>query len=244
MAIAASGVVRGRERLLSRDNGARIPTYVLTRADMPTRGWCARPRDILTTIPLTALSVAEEAAMIDLAAYASSRSPGGRVPPIPRPARGQRPDGPLLLVVAPVGTTLPRPACGGSSTSTPYRPRSSPLGRRWRSSRTGADPARARHPGAAAAPPGRPLACRSFARRHWSHGGAWPGPRTGLIHKDLTPAHVLVHAATGQVWLMGFGIASRLPARAPDPRTARGAARWPTRHPSRPVAEPFSRRAQ
>jgi PAS domain S-box-containing protein len=33
----------------------------------------------------------------------------------------------------------------------------------------------------------------------------------GLIHKDLKPAHVLVNSATGQVWLMGFGIASRLP---------------------------------
>ena len=33
----------------------------------------------------------------------------------------------------------------------------------------------------------------------------------GLIHKDLKPAHVLVNWATSQVWLMGFGIASRLP---------------------------------
>jgi PAS domain S-box-containing protein len=33
----------------------------------------------------------------------------------------------------------------------------------------------------------------------------------GLIHKDIKPAHVLVDSATGQVWLMGFGIASRLP---------------------------------
>src|SRR5262249_8289429 len=33
----------------------------------------------------------------------------------------------------------------------------------------------------------------------------------GLIHKDLKPANVLVHRATGRVWLMGFGIASRLP---------------------------------
>jgi PAS domain S-box-containing protein len=41
----------------------------------------------------------------------------------------------------------------------------------------------------------------------------------GLIHKDLKPAHVLVHSATGQVWLMGFGIASRLPRerQAPEP---------------------------
>jgi serine/threonine protein kinase len=33
----------------------------------------------------------------------------------------------------------------------------------------------------------------------------------GLIHKDIKPANVLVHAATGQAWLMGFGVASRLP---------------------------------
>src|SRR5438552_2625895 len=32
----------------------------------------------------------------------------------------------------------------------------------------------------------------------------------GLIHKDITPAHVLVDSATGAVWLTGFGIASRL----------------------------------
>src|SRR5712671_1016772 len=33
----------------------------------------------------------------------------------------------------------------------------------------------------------------------------------GLIHKDLKPAHVMVEPSTGHVWLMGFGIASRLP---------------------------------
>ena len=33
----------------------------------------------------------------------------------------------------------------------------------------------------------------------------------GLIHKDIKPANVLVDAATGHVWLTGFGIASRLP---------------------------------
>src|SRR5262249_34838323 len=33
----------------------------------------------------------------------------------------------------------------------------------------------------------------------------------GLIHKDVKPAHVFVNGATGQVWLMGFGIASPLP---------------------------------
>src|ERR1700730_17140914 len=33
----------------------------------------------------------------------------------------------------------------------------------------------------------------------------------GLIHKDIKPAHVFVDSATAQVWLTGFGIASRLP---------------------------------
>ena len=32
-----------------------------------------------------------------------------------------------------------------------------------------------------------------------------------LIHKDIKPANVLVNSTTGQVWLTGFGIASRLP---------------------------------
>jgi PAS domain S-box-containing protein len=35
--------------------------------------------------------------------------------------------------------------------------------------------------------------------------------RRGIIHKNIKPAHVLVNAATGQAWLTGFGIASRLP---------------------------------
>jgi len=33
----------------------------------------------------------------------------------------------------------------------------------------------------------------------------------GIVHKDIKPANVLTNSATGQVWLMGFGIASRLP---------------------------------
>jgi predicted ATPase/transcriptional regulator with GAF, ATPase, and Fis domain len=32
-----------------------------------------------------------------------------------------------------------------------------------------------------------------------------------LIHKDVKPSNVLVNPVTGEVWLMGFGIASRLP---------------------------------
>src|ERR1700737_457411 len=33
----------------------------------------------------------------------------------------------------------------------------------------------------------------------------------GLIHKDIKPGNILVDAASGRVWLTGFGIASRLP---------------------------------
>jgi PAS domain S-box-containing protein len=33
----------------------------------------------------------------------------------------------------------------------------------------------------------------------------------GLIHKDIKPANLLVNSVTSQAWLMGFGIASRLP---------------------------------
>ena len=39
----------------------------------------------------------------------------------------------------------------------------------------------------------------------------------GLIHKDLKPANILVHGASGAVWLTGFGVASRLPRERPAP---------------------------
>jgi len=32
----------------------------------------------------------------------------------------------------------------------------------------------------------------------------------GIVHKDIKPSNVLVNSVTGQVWLMGFGIALRL----------------------------------
>src|SRR6202166_628939 len=35
--------------------------------------------------------------------------------------------------------------------------------------------------------------------------------RRGLIHKDLKPANIMIEPSSGKVWLMGFGIASRLP---------------------------------
>jgi predicted ATPase len=41
----------------------------------------------------------------------------------------------------------------------------------------------------------------------------------GLVHRDVKPANIIVNDATGEVRLMGFGIASRLPRerQAPDP---------------------------
>jgi PAS domain S-box-containing protein len=41
----------------------------------------------------------------------------------------------------------------------------------------------------------------------------------GLVHKDIKPSNVLVNSPTGQVWLTGFGIASRLlrERQSPDP---------------------------
>jgi serine/threonine protein kinase len=43
--------------------------------------------------------------------------------------------------------------------------------------------------------------------------------KSELIHKDMKPTNVLVNPATGQVRLMGFGIASRVPRerQAPEP---------------------------
>jgi serine/threonine protein kinase len=39
-----------------------------------------------------------------------------------------------------------------------------------------------------------------------------------VIHKDINPANVLVNSDTGECWLSGFGLASRLPRerQAPD----------------------------
>ncbi len=59
---------------------------------------------------------------------------------------------------------------------------------------------------------GRPLEIASFLRLAIGIAAALAQVhQRGLIHKDIKPANVLVNSATGHVWLLGFGIASRLP---------------------------------
>jgi predicted ATPase/GAF domain-containing protein len=59
---------------------------------------------------------------------------------------------------------------------------------------------------------GRPMEMTQFLRIAAGLASALSGlHKRGLIHKDLKPANVLVNAATGEAWLTGFGIASRLP---------------------------------
>ncbi len=59
---------------------------------------------------------------------------------------------------------------------------------------------------------GQPMTLESFLRLAIGIATALAEVhRRGLIHKDIKPANVLVDSATGQVWLIGFGIASRLP---------------------------------
>ena len=57
-----------------------------------------------------------------------------------------------------------------------------------------------------------PLALTTFLRIAVGLASALSGlHKKGLIHKDVKPANVLFDTATGEVRLMGFGIASRLP---------------------------------
>src|SRR5258708_32860923 len=59
---------------------------------------------------------------------------------------------------------------------------------------------------------GRPLDVSLFLRIAIPLAGALRCMHErGLIHKDIKPANILVDAASGGVWLTGFGIASRLP---------------------------------
>ncbi len=59
---------------------------------------------------------------------------------------------------------------------------------------------------------GRPLEISHFLRIAIPLAGVLRQVHArGLIHKDIKPANILVDAASGGVWLTGFGIASRLP---------------------------------
>jgi PAS domain S-box-containing protein len=59
---------------------------------------------------------------------------------------------------------------------------------------------------------GRPLEVSHFLRIAIPLAGALRRMHErGLIHRDIKPANILVDAASGGVWLTGFGIASRLP---------------------------------
>jgi serine/threonine protein kinase len=59
---------------------------------------------------------------------------------------------------------------------------------------------------------GRPLDVSNFLRIAIPLAGALRRVHErGLFHKDIKPANILLDAASGGVWLTGFGIASRLP---------------------------------
>jgi PAS domain S-box-containing protein len=59
---------------------------------------------------------------------------------------------------------------------------------------------------------GRPLEVSHFLRIAISVAGVLRQVHArGLIHKDIKPANILTDGASGGAWLMGFGIASRLP---------------------------------
>lgn len=67
---------------------------------------------------------------------------------------------------------------------------------------------------------GRSMEMRTFLRLAVALSAAFCRlHERGFIHKDIKPANVLVNSATDQVWLTGFGIASRLPRerQAPEP---------------------------
>ena len=69
---------------------------------------------------------------------------------------------------------------------------------------------------------GRPLEIASFLRLAIGIATALGQVnQRGLIHKNIKPANVLVNSVTGHAWLMGFGIASRLPRERQAPRRRR-----------------------
>ena len=67
---------------------------------------------------------------------------------------------------------------------------------------------------------GQPMEIGQFLRLAIALSAALGGLHgRGLIHKDIKPSNVIVKSATGQVWLTGFGVATRLPRerQAPEP---------------------------
>jgi hypothetical protein len=74
-----------------------------------------------------------------------------------------------------------------------------------------------------------PLAVPDFLRLAISIAASLGGLHgRGLVHKDVKPANLIANARTGEAWLTGFSLATRLPATASPrkrPRSLRG--RWP-----------------
>ena len=67
-----------------------------------------------------------------------------------------------------------------------------------------------------------PMEARSFLRVAIAIAAALTQVhRRGLVHKDIKPANILVNRMNGEVKLTGFGIASRLAARAAGASTTR-----------------------
>jgi PAS domain S-box-containing protein len=67
---------------------------------------------------------------------------------------------------------------------------------------------------------GLPVEVGRFLRLAFALSGALDRlHQRGLVHKDIKPTNIVVKSATDQVWLTGFGIASRLPRerQSPDP---------------------------
>jgi predicted ATPase/two-component sensor histidine kinase len=59
---------------------------------------------------------------------------------------------------------------------------------------------------------GRPLGVEQFLRLAIGLANALGGlHKRGLIHKDIKPDNLLAQVSTGQVWLTGFGLCSRVP---------------------------------
>src|SRR5262245_9003730 len=220
----------GRQRLLSTcvDNGARLLYICMDtcrHADTAdgTRGHVTHP----DYDPTDRLSVAEEAAMIDLATYGLEplHHEGACLLYRGQPRTHTATPLPALLVVAPVGDH-PAPA-SLQRLEHEYALRAA-LDPAWAVRPLALVPHQGRpvlvleDPGGApltrllgrplALPQGLRLAIGLAVALGQLHG-------RGLIHKDVKPAHVFVNEATGQVWLMGFGIASPLlrERQAPEP---------------------------